>query len=123
MSIPLPRQVFTPSVFGDVSLVSVAAAPAASGGTPAGPAASSASTARQQVQDVEGTALAEGSAESGAAPGGRVEEFTAAQHAARRGVQPAAVAAAGSEGAPGAAGDEVEEEEQMEEPPTEVELR
>lgn len=101
-----PLQVFTPSVFGEVSLVSVAAA--------SGAAAATASTG-SVAQARDASAAAEDSAASGPA-GGRVEEFTAAQRA-QRGKGPAA--------APAVA-DLADAEQPMEEqapPPTELELR
>lgn len=104
-----PLQVFTPSVFGEVSLVSVAAA---SGAAAAASAASTGSVA--QARDT--AAAAEDSAASGPTAGVRVEEFTAAQRAQR---------SKGPAAAPAAA-DLADAEQPMEEqapPPTELELR
>lgn len=96
-------QVFTPSVFGEVSLVRVAVASAATG------AAASTGSVGQLVP-----ATAEDSAASAAHPeagGGTVEEFTAAQHAlcGRAAPSPALLADVAKE--------------QVVEPPTELELR
>lgn len=102
---------FTPSVFGEVSLVSVAAA--------SGAAAAAAAASTGSVAQAGDSAAAEDSAASGPAvpaAGGRVEEFTVAeraQHGKGPGAAPAVVALADAE----------QPAEEQAPPPTELELR
>ena len=114
---------FTPSVFGDVSLVSVSALAVASAGASLGGmahqqhSAAGASAADAEMGDsAESDAAAPATAAAG---GGRVEEFTAAQHA-RRGVR---LADAVPAGATLVAAAMVVEEVVEEAPPTELEIR